>query len=82
MIDKQATKTIFYCCQNDDVGVVASCGVKVVENWNKYFSDQDIIIAPDKACVCDIFDDTRNTVSAREQYKWVSPGKLHWAVLL
>eukprot|EP01035_Chromulina_nebulosa_P028642 gene28642-37852_t len=71
VIDKQITKKSFYCCQNDDVGTVAYCGDKVVGNENKFYPHEDLVIAPDKACACDNFDGTRNTVSTREQYKWV-----------
>eukprot|EP01036_Dinobryon_divergens_P038574 gene38574-50663_t len=71
VIDKQITKKSFYCCQNDDVGTVAYCGDKVVGNENKFYPHEDLVIAPDKACVCDVLEGTRNTVSTREQYKWV-----------
>ena len=68
---KHMIKKSFYCCQNDDVGVFAYCGNNMVDNENKFYPHDDLVIAPDKACVCDIMEGTRNSVSVREEFKWV-----------
>ena len=71
VVDKQTEKS-FYCCQSDDVGVVAYCGSnKFDTSKNRLFSHEDLLLAPDSACVCDIVADTRYNVSSREEYKWV-----------
>jgi len=50
---------------------VEYCGNNQVENESKFHSHEDLVIAPDKACVCDTVEGTRHNVSAREKYIWV-----------
>ena len=71
IINRLQTQKSFYCCQNDDVGIVDYCGNNEVGKENKFFHHDDLVIAPDKACICDILEGTRHNVSAREEYSWV-----------
>mmetsp|Transcript_10371 Transcript_10371/g.14286 ORF Transcript_10371/g.14286 Transcript_10371/m.14286 type:complete len:336 (-) Transcript_10371:8-1015(-) len=71
ILDSKLTKKSFICCQHEDVGIVPYCGDSKEENEKIYFSSEDLLIAPDKACMCDIVDGTQHNVSAREKYSWV-----------
>lgn len=62
-------KKSFYCCQNQDVGVVSSCGSREVLS-DGYFQFDELIIASNLACSCDIADNTRTSVNPREKYEW------------
>lgn len=70
-------KKSFRCCQNEDVGKIQYCGDhEVPEKGGMYYKYDDLIIAPDRACLCDIVDGTVNNISSRESYKWV-PDNCH-----
>ena len=63
------TKKLYYCCQNDDVGQVESCGAQVIHKEG-YFRYDELIIASNEACSCDLVSNTRNSASPREKYEW------------
>ena len=66
----QKLQKSFYCCENEDVGIVASCGSqKVVVDG--YLESSELFIASQSACTCDSVQNTRRTVNPREKYEWV-----------